>query len=372
MKLIRNFSRLLVGLVFMFSGFVKGVDPLGTAYKIEDYFLAFNMSWALPFALALSILLCTLEFGLGASMFFNLRIKKTSWILLLVMVFFTIVTFFDYLYSPVPDCGCFGDFIILTNEETFYKNLVLLFFTLIIVFQRNKFKVLLQNGPQNLFLTLSFIIFAGFSIYNYYEIPVLDFREWKVGKKMTPENIQKPDVYVTYKNKETGETKEYLSPDYPWNDSIWISNWEFVNQRIDDSKVEKLHDLIIEDFQGDDLTENYINNKKFTFIIVAWSLDKTNKKAFRNQILNLYKETSSKGYPFVVLTNSEEKDIIKFQKETHTDNIDFLLSDPIILKAMIRSNPGLILMQNGVVMGKWGFRSIPKKEELTKKFGIDL
>ena len=126
MKLIANISRILVGIVFVFSGFVKGVDPLGTAYRLEDYFIAFNWTFFIPLALFFSILLCTIEFVTGIMMLLNLKMKISSWVLLLMMVFFTLLTLNDAINNPVPDCGCFGDAIKLTNWQTFYKNLVLL------------------------------------------------------------------------------------------------------------------------------------------------------------------------------------------------------------------------------------------------------
>lgn len=370
MKAIRTISRLLVGLVFMFSGFVKGVDPLGTAYKIEDYFLAFNISWAIPFALILSILLCTLEFGIGAALFFNLRIKKFSWVTLLVMLFFTGVTYYDFLYEPVPDCGCFGDFIKLSAKDTFLKNIVLLFFTLIIFFQRKKFDSIIQKGPQNFILGFFFVVFAGFSVYNYYEIPVLDFRDWKVGQRVAEENNTPPKVYLTYKNKENGETMEYISPNYPWNDSVWMSKWEFVSQRSEESQSKKLSDLMVEDLHGEDLTDYYLESKDYTFLVVAWNLEKASQSAFENKVLPLFNASNKKHYPFAVLTSSIPTEIEKFQKETHTENIEYLFADDIILKSMIRSNPGLIILKDGVIIAKYGFRSIPTTSELTTKLDI--
>ena len=134
MKFLRILSRYIVGIVFIFSSFVKGLDPMGTMFKIEDYFIAYGTEWAMPFALFLTVVLCTAEFVVGILLVLNVRIRIVSWLLLIMMLGFTAMTFYDALYEPVPDCGCFGDAIIMTNWQTFYKNVVLMVFTLIILF----------------------------------------------------------------------------------------------------------------------------------------------------------------------------------------------------------------------------------------------
>ncbi|MDO8898776.1 MAG: DoxX family protein, partial [Bacteroidales bacterium] len=226
-KFWMTFSRLLVGAVFIFSGFVKGVDPLGTAYKFGDYFAAYGTDWANAFALFLSVSLCALEFAIGAALFFNLRMKITAWALLIIMMFFTVLTFFDAIYAPVPDCGCFGDAIKLTNWETFYKNLVLMIFVIVIFRNRTSFKSVLSNLSQNIVLVLISAMFIYFSVYNYRHLPMIDFRMWKVGNKMTADADNEMRVYVKYRNIATGEIREYLSPDFPWNDPVWLAEWEF-------------------------------------------------------------------------------------------------------------------------------------------------
>ncbi|MFA8300119.1 MAG: BT_3928 family protein [Hyphomicrobiales bacterium] len=370
MKALRIFSRLFVGLVFMFSGFVKGVDPLGTTYKIEDYFIAFNFDWAMPYALPLSILLCAIEFGIGASLFFNLRTKSISWILLPLMIFFTGLTYYDYISMLVPDCGCFGDFIKLSAFDTFLKNVILLLFSIIVFLQRKRFTSIFMRGPQSFFLFVFFIVFIGFSFYNYRYIPVLDFRDWKVGNNMIPDNKEKAKMYVTYMNKETGEEKEYLSPNYPWKDSVWVSQNEFVKQRVEESNIEKKHDLVIQDALGNDVTDMFIENQDFTFLVVAYDLSLTNKEAFIDKIEPLFKKFDGDGYPFIIITSSLPEDVEKFKAETGTTNIEYYFADDIVLKSMIRSNPGLMLMKDGVVLGKWGFRDIPNADKLTKEFSI--
>ena len=160
MRFLRNFSRILVGLVFVFSSFSKGIDPMGFAFKIEDYFLAYGTGWAVPLAIYLSIALCTLEFLLGMALLFNLRLKHLAWPLLALMIFFTIFTFFDAVYNPVPDCGCFGDVVKITNWQTFFKNVVLVFFVTLIFADRNQYKSFLPAKREYIALILIAGVFA--------------------------------------------------------------------------------------------------------------------------------------------------------------------------------------------------------------------
>ena len=172
-----------------------------------------------------------------------------------MMVFFTVLTLNDAIYNPVPDCGCFGDAIKLTNWETFYKNVVLMIFVGIIFAYRNKYKPWLCRFRETLALLVVMGGFSLFSLCQYRHLPMIDFLGWKVGNDMVPDNPGTAKVYLIYQNKNTGETKEYLSPNYPWNDSVWIQEWEFVNQRIDESGVIKGHTLRIFDSEGNDLTD---------------------------------------------------------------------------------------------------------------------
>ena len=218
MKILRTIFRILVGLVFIYSGFVKAIDPLGTVYRMEDYFLAFNIPWFMQFSLYLTIFLCVLEFSVGISLLFNLWIRKMAWVLLAMMIYFTVLTFFDAVYNLVPDCGCFGEALKLTNIQTFIKNIILMGFVVPIFIWRKKFRSLLPSLGD---FTMLFIIAAAFSalsIYCYRHLPIIDFMDWKVGNRVNKTETLPVKFYVTYKNKLTGEEKEYVSPDYPWND----------------------------------------------------------------------------------------------------------------------------------------------------------
>lgn len=366
MKILANLSRILVGLVFIFSGFVKGVDPLGTAYRIEDYFIAYGTSWANPLALYLSIFLCALEFFLGVALLLNLRLKLLAWPLLILSIFFLVLTFFDAIYNPVPDCGCFGDAIKMTNWETFYKNIVLILLVWFIFIYRKKFRPWLQKGAANLAMLIIFAGFILFSVQQYRHLPVIDFLGWKVGNDLVPDNPGTAKVYLIYRNKATKEEREYLSPNYPWNDSAWVKEWEFVNQRIDESGVKKGHSLRIFDSEGNDLTEVYVNNPEYQFLVASYDLSGGSRKGME-RLNKLFTEINELGYSFVVLTASLDDEIADYREGLHPD-LEFYHADDIELKMMIRANPGLILLKDGIVMGKWHWRDIPTLEELKEEF----
>jgi len=367
MKWIANISRILIGLVFVFSGFVKGDDPLGFAYKLEDYFIAFNWSFFIPLALFFSILLCTIEFTIGVMLLLNLKMKLTSWLVLIMMVFFTCLTFNDALYSPVPDCGCFGDAIKLTNWQTFYKNLVLLPLAILVFVYRKKFKPF-TSEPRQLLIAATFIVlFAMFSYRCYSHLPFRDFTEWKTGNKLYPDNPKPVKYYLSYKNKKTGETKEYLSPNYPFNDSAWMSQWEFVSQRVEDPNEYFGKSLIISDTSGNNVTESIIRNPDYQLIVNSYDLSKADREAFV-KLNGFCAKAYTDNIATAVLVSSRPSDIDKFVNENKLQ-LDFYTADDIILKTIVRSNPGLLLMKDGVILKKWHRNDIPDYEEFKKSLG---
>ncbi|NOX85529.1 MAG: DoxX family protein [Chlorobi bacterium] len=350
--------RIVLGVVFIFSSFVKGIDPLGTAYRVEDYLDAYGWYSLYHFALAISILLITVEFLLGFALVFKIRAKMAAIGALLLMVFFTIVTYFDALYNMVPDCGCFGDAIKLSNWATFYKNIVFSLFAIITLAGSNRMARKLPLWLQNIMLLLVAGLYVFFILYNYNHLPMIDFRDWKEGKDMKASNLDSIKTYVTYKNKQTGEIKEFESPNYPWNDSVWMSRWEFVDQRIDRSAVKMNHYLIIMDESGSDYTDEIINNPGYQFMLISNDLDHADEEGMA-KAARLYKDIEKQGGNFVLITSSFPETIKKY-KDVFGIDYPYYFADDIELKAMIRSNPGLILLHNGVVMEKWHYNDFPE------------
>jgi len=353
-------SKAILGLLFIYSGFVKGVDPVGTQYRIEDYFMAFGTDWAMGLALPLSVVMNAWEFILGIIVLFSIRIRFTRWLLLLTMAVFTIVTINDALYNPVPDCGCFGDALIISNWQTLYKNLVIDALLLLVFFSASKsgsyFPAKVEAGIFIVFL----LGFVWFEFYNIRHLPMMDFRDWKVGNKMMHEDPLPKEYYLSYKNTESGEITEYLSPDYPYNDSSWMATHEFVSQRVVDPNP-PLHDLGIEDVGGNDVTPMIVENPDLQFVLVAEYLDETSLKKIE-EINKFIESCNEQGIAFVTLTSSIPEEVEAFKSKYKLET-EFYFSDDISLKSMIRSNPGLILLKEGVVLDKWHYNDFPKFEE---------
>lgn len=376
-KQIINFilwaSRIILGLVFAFSGFVKIIDPLGSAYKFEDYFLAFNMEWAFFMSLPMSILMSTLELVIGLAILLGLKMKYSAWGGLLFMAFFTPLTLYLAVTNPISDCGCFGEAIIFTNWETFYKNVFLMAAAIFVFIHRKKVKPLISETGDYVAVGIATALTVLLGIYCLLYLPIIDFRPWKVGNDIselvisTPEEVE---IFLVYKNNKTGETKEYDADNIPWNDEEWTENWTYKEQRrqvISPAIEAEIEAFYIESEFGDDLTEYYINNEDFVFMVVSYGLKSSNKRAFENKIIPIYSKAKSKDIDFIVLTGSTLSEIDDFNKSLSTE-LPFYLSDEIELKTVIRSNPGLVLLKDGVILDKWSHRSIPDFEKISGKY----
>jgi uncharacterized membrane protein YphA (DoxX/SURF4 family) len=356
--IIIKIFRIILGLVFIFSSTMKGFDSLGTSYRVEDYLSAYNLIWLHGSELFLSFFLIVIEFILGVALLFKLHIRLAALGTLLIMVIFTGLTYFDALYNMVPDCGCFGDAVKLTAWETFYKNVVLIILALILFIKRNSIKNRIPGWVQTILLLILASSYLYFTLYNYKHLPMLDFRDWKIGSDLKSEGLDNVKTYVIYKNKNTGETKEYLSPNYPWNDSTWMSEWEFVDQRIDESGVKKGHSLYIIDYDGNNVTNDIIENPDYQLILVSYDIESANSEGLIKASA-LSEQANKHGISFVMLSSSGEQLIDKY-REVYQINYPTYLADDTELKTIIRSNPGLILLRNGVVINKWHFNDFPK------------
>lgn len=372
MKIIIQLSRILMGVVFAFSGFVKAIDPLGSTYKFTDYFIAFNMEAFTPVALPLAILLSTLELAIGLALLLGVKMKYTSIGSLLFMLFFTPLTLYIAIFNPVSDCGCFGDALKISNWGTFYKNIVFLAAAIVVFMYRKRFRPLLSENKDWWLAAATIIIGVWISFHCLRNLPWIDFLPWKVGNKISELVTPTPEVaeiYLIFKNKETGETKEYHSSNYPWNDPEWMATWEFVSQRKE--ITQEFQDAAIKSFSimdeyGDDYTEAYINNPDYQFILVAYDLNQTNTKAF-TKINAFAAEAEAEGHSFIVLTAAPLSVIEAFRHQNQTP-YPYYQTDEIELKSMVRANPGLILLKDGVVIAKWAHRNIPLYHKVKSKY----
>lgn len=372
MRILLWISRILLGIVFVFSGFVKAIDPLGSAYKFQDYFLAFGTEWLFFTALPMAIILSTLEFVIGVGVLFGIKMRYSAWGGLLFMAFFTPLTLYIAITDPVPDCGCFGDAIIISNWDTFYKNIFILAAAIIVFLYRNKIKPLWSEMGDNILLAGITAATVLFSVYCILYLPVIDFRPWKVGNNVSEMVIPIPEeaeVYLVFENRKTGETSEYPATDYPWDDPEWMALWQFREQRreiITPAQEAEIENFYIEDDFGDDLTEYFFTKESYWFMVVSHDLNKTNRRAFERKITPLAEQAEKQGYSLVVLTGSSLDAIDEFRHAYQTP-YPFYLSDEVELKTIIRSNPGLLLIKDGVVINKWPHRRIPDFDTIRKK-----
>ncbi len=372
MKFLLNICRILIGLVFIFSGFVKGIDPLGSDYKFTDYFNAFGMSWMNFSALFFSFLLSMAEFIIGICLFLNIKTKLASWGALLFMAVFTLLTLILAIKNPVTDCGCFGDALVLTNWETFFKNIILLVMVLLVFFNRNRFKSIFNVLEQSVILTGSIIFMFCIEMYSYRHLPILDFRPYAVGANITegmttPEGAPHDEYSTTlkYKNKNTGEIKEFDESNFPWQDTL---NWEFHSSSqklLKEGYKAPIHDFVIEHPEYGDITEEVLNDDDYTFLVVSYKLSKASAEA-QDKLNKLAAYASENGYRFYGLTASNADEITDFVHKYNV-NYSFCATDEIQLKTVIRSNPGLVILKKGTIIDKWGHRDIPDADELKGK-----
>ena len=369
MRLVKNLCRIIVGIVFIYSGFVKGIDPLGSDYKFTDYFNAFGMGWMNATTLFFSFALSLAEFLIGTALLFNLWVSRMAWGSLLFMAFFTPLTLVLALTNPVSDCGCFGDATLLTNWQTFWKNIILLLLAIMIFVHRKEYKSSLSLMGQFSFLTLAGAGMLCLSIYCYRHLPVLDFRPYAVGKNITegmrlPEGA-KPDQYevtLKYKNKQTGEIRSFTEENYPWQDTL---NWEYESSSerlVKKGYITPIHDLVIEHPTLGNITEEILEDDNHTILAVAYNLNQSDTQ-YQPAINRLAEYAREKGIRFYGLTSSTERDIEAYKKRNHVP-YEFCTADEIQLKTMIRSNPGVIILREGTILDKWAGKDVPDVKEL--------
>ena len=372
MKIADNIVRFLVGGLFIFSGLIKVNDPQGTAIKLEEYFGVFSADFApffdafAPYSLTLSIFLCVLEVVLGIAVLLNYRMKITTWILLLIIIFFTFLTFYSAYFNKVTDCGCFGDAIKLTPWQSFRKDVILLVLILFLFVRRNKYfnetKRYLDIAMGAVFAVLIYV-----AIHAVAHLPYKDFRAYKIGTNipegMTLPEDAKPDIFeITYqlKNTSTGEEKKISDKEYIdsgiWKDKSWkIEKTD--RKLIQEGDKPKIHDYQIWNDDGD-FTEYSLEGNKL-FIVIPDTRKSTDKKI--EELAALLREL--KNIEPIILTSSVYSEIENFRHEYQL-SAPYYFADATALKTMIRANPGLVLLKEGTVLGKWHTNDLPSHEKL--------
>ena len=362
-----NVCRIVLAVTFVFSGFVKIVDPKGTQYKFVDYIQAFGWeAWVPEFVpLALAISLAVFEFCVGINMFFGMRRRFTSWLYLLFMLVMTPLTLYLWLTNPVEDCGCFGDAITLTHAETFIKNIVLLFMSWV-VFRYFRLMTRFISERNQWTISLYSIVFGLIlACVSLYRLPVFDFRPYHVGADLKaameiPEGAESPVYETTFVMEKDGVREEFTLEDYP------DDTWTFIESKtkmVSEGFIPEIHDFsIILTPEGEDITMNVLADTSYTFLLIAPHLEEADDSNV-DRINELYDYCVEHQYAFYCLTASGDE-MIETWKEFEGADYPFAIADDITLKTIVRSNPGLVLLKNGVVYNKWSCNTLPTSDQL--------
>lgn len=363
-----NVCRFVLAATFIFSGYVKAIDPLGTLYKLKDYAAAMSLNGLLPdWALVgVAIALGALEFALGVFMLFAVRRHVVSRITLAFMTAMTVLTLWIFVADPVKDCGCFGDALKLTNGETLLKNIVLIACAALVAWRPADMARFISRSNQWIvrYYTVAYIVIT--SVYCLYTLPIFDFRPYHVGMNIKqgmeiPEGAEQPEFESTFLLRKNGETREFTLDNYP------DSTWEYVDTRTVQTKKgyePPIHDFALTSCDtGEDITEQVLTKKGYTFLLVSPRLAVADDSNF-GDIDQIYEYAEENGADFYCVTASANDEIERWRDLTGAE-YQFCNADETTLKTMIRSNPGLILLKDGTIIGKWSHNALPQTDDLT-------
>ena len=358
-----SIARTLLALTFLFSGFVKAVDPLGTVYKIQDYLhegFGGVFQWAIPAAGVAAVCLIALEWLLGIAMLLNVRTQWTSWITLLFYCIMTPLTLYIAIANPVSDCGCFGDALVITNWQTFWKNIILLLLSICLVICRKAIPELFSWWMEIIITLAALGSVAGIMGYSYTHLPQIDFRPYKVGNHIPtlmeiPDDAEVDQYEITLIYAKDGKEQTFTLENYPKGDP----EWTFVDQKsvlIKKGYVPPIHDFEIETLEGDYITQDILESEEPVALVVMYDLTKTDTTQLEKLMYMIHE------YPRVYfLTASGEEEIFAFAEELGWDEettySTFCFTDPITLKTIVRANPGVIVVQNGTIIDKYNLKN---------------
>lgn len=359
MKWLLQASRFFVGGLFIFSGAIKINDPVGTAIKLEEYFEVFATDIAsffetfVPLALPLSVFLCVLEVVLGIAVLLNYRIRITYWILLVIIVFFTFLTFYSAYFNKVTDCGCFGDAIKLTPWESFIKDIILLAFITLLFVKRKAMEEMARHSlVKDVVIAGSTVLSLFIGIYAIMHLPFIDFRAYKIGNDIAA--LMQPSGELQYEYVLEKDGKEYRMQQYPTDKSYTFKEMVVLNPEVQP----KITDYAVWNDEGDYTQETFVGNKLF---IISYSVDKADKESFI-QINALVSQLGEQVETWA-LTSADPASFEAFRHEVQLA-VPYYFSDATVLKTIVRSNPGLLLVKNGVVKGKWHYNDVPGTTEV--------
>lgn len=353
MKIVREVARFIVGGLFIFSGLIKLNDPTGTAIKLKEYFEVFAQDFAsffeyfVPAAMFLAVFLSVLEVVLGIAVLIVHRMRITSMILIALILFFTALTFYSAYFNKVTDCGCFGDAIPLTPWQSFYKDTILVVLIFVIFFNLNKYKEFLSIKVQNIIVIISTIVSTAIALFAIWYLPFIDFRSYAVEKDIV--KLMQPEEAAKYEYVMEKDGRDFKLTEYPKSEEGYTFKEAVV---LNPKKSEaKIPDFSVWDDAGD-ATDQILSGEKL--ILVIHNVEKVSLK----NIQEINQLGANSGLETWLLTSSSYETFDAF-RHTHQMAFPFYFADETVLKAVVRSNPGILLFKNGVVKGKWHFNSVP-------------
>ena len=369
LKMIVNLCRIIVAVTFIFSGFVKAIDPIGTQYKLQDYLGAIGMAGILPnwTLLAVAVFLAAIEFCIGIFLLFAIQRRLISKLTVAFMAFMTMVTVWIVVADPVKDCGCFGDALHLTNTETLIKNIVLLVCSLIIMYRPLAMFRFVSKSNQWIVTNYTIVFILVSSGLSLYYLPIFDFRPYHIGVNIPrgmeiPKGAKLPQFKTTFIMEKNGQRKEFTLDNYP------DASWKFIDSKTvqtSEGYIPPIHDFSITDNKtGLDLTNSVLSHKGYTFLLIAPHLETADDSNF-GDIDRLYEYAQSYDIPFYCLTASTTKAIKRWVDLTGAE-YPFCITDEAVLKTIIRSNPGLLLLKDGTIINKWSHNNLPNEAKLSR------
>ena len=369
LKMIVNLCRIIVAVTFIFSGFVKAIDPIGTQYKLQDYLGAIGMAGILPnwTLLAVAVFLAAIEFCIGIFLLFAIQRRLISKLTVAFMVFMTMVTVWIVVADPVKDCGCFGDALHLTNTETLIKNIVLLVCSLAIMYRPLAMFRFVSKSNQWIVTNYTIVFILVSSGLSLYYLPIFDFRPYHIGVNIPrgmeiPKGAKLPQFKTTFIMEKNGQRKEFTLDNYP------DASWKFIDSKTvqtSEGYIPPIHDFSITDNKtGLDLTNSVLSHKGYTFLLIAPHLETADDSNF-GDIDRLYEYAQSYDIPFYCLTASTTKAIKRWIDLTGAE-YPFCITDEAVLKTIIRSNPGLLLLKDGAIINKWSHNNLPNEAKLSR------
>ena len=368
LKMIVNLCRIIVAVTFIFSGFVKAIDPIGTQYKLQDYLGAIGMAGILPnwTLLAVAVFLAAIEFCIGIFLLFAIQRRLISKLTVAFMAFMTMVTVWIVVADPVKDCGCFGDALHLTNTETLIKNIVLLVCSLTIMYRPLAMFRFVSKSNQWIVTNYTIVFILVSSGLSLYYLPIFDFRPYHIGVNIPrgmeiPKGAKLPQFKTTFIMEKNGQRKEFTLDNYP------DASWKFIDSKTvqtSEGYIPPIHDFSITDNKtGLDLTNSVLSHKGYTFLLIAPHLETADDSNF-GDIDRLYEYAQSYDIPFYCLTASTTKAIKRWIDLTGAE-YPFCITDEAVLKTIIRSNPGLLLLKDGTIINKWSHNNLPNEAKLS-------